>query len=109
MAGSSAPGGHQPVRLARAYLSAVAEPPAPALSVFVDEHGPAEAADRVRRGQVPERVGRETAARRQRVRAEDHLRAAEAIGARLVTPEDADWPVAPFVSFALSRHEHLCA
>lgn len=112
MSGSSAresaePGGRDPVRLARAYLSAVAEPPAPALAAFVDEHGPAAAADRVRRGAVPERVGQETSARRQRVRAEDHLRAAVAIGARLIIPEDADWPAVPFASFALCRHDHL--
>jgi DNA processing protein len=100
---------YDPVRLARAYLSAVAEPPAPALAAFVDEHGPVTAAERVRRGEVPERVSRETSARRQRVRAEDHLRAAEAIGARLITPEDPEWPAVPFASFALSRHEHLCA
>ncbi|MBV9313216.1 MAG: DNA processing protein DprA, partial [Pseudonocardia sp.] len=44
------------VRLARAYLVGVAEPPAPALVAFVEQHGPVEAAARVRRGNVPEVV-----------------------------------------------------
>lgn len=97
------------VRLARAYLSAVAEPPAPALVEFVEQHGPITAADRVRRGDVSQRVGAETAARRHRDCAEAHLRAAEALGARLVTPEDEEWPANPFHAFALARYGHLAA
>ncbi|WP_051580847.1 DNA-processing protein DprA [Pseudonocardia acaciae] len=97
------------VRLARAYLCTVAEPPAPALAAFVDEHGPVAAAARVRRGEVPKRVASETDARRGRDVAEAHLRTARTIGARLLTPEDRDWPVAPFASFAICEHEHLHA
>lgn len=95
------------VQLARAYLSAVAEPPAPALVDFVEQHGPIAAADRVRRGEVSQRVGAETTARRNRDRAEVHLRAAETLGARLVTPEDEEWPVSPFHAFALAGYGHL--
>ncbi|WP_214370662.1 DNA-processing protein DprA [Pseudonocardia sp. H11422] len=87
---------------ARAYLSRVAEPPAPALAAFVEQVGPVEAADRVRRGAVPEKVAAETAARRGVDRAEADLAAAEAVGARLLVPEDQDWPHWSFTAFALS-------
>ncbi|MDT7591296.1 MAG: processing protein, partial [Pseudonocardiales bacterium] len=56
--------GSSEIRLARAYLSAVAEPPAPALAIFVAALGPVEAAARVRRGEVPDPVGKVTSARR---------------------------------------------
>jgi len=101
MIGSSA------IRLARAYLAAVAEPPAPALATFVEELGPIDAAAQVRRGEVPEPVAKETSARREWDRGAAHLRAAEAIGARLLIPEDEDWPTAPFLSFAMCGHAHL--
>src|SRR5882762_6135867 len=96
--------GSSAVRLARAYLLAVAEPPAPALAEFVEVLGPVDAAAQVRRGEVPEPVAKETSARREWDRGAAHLRAAEAIGARLLIPEDEDWPVGPFLSFARSGH-----
>ena len=101
MTGSSA------IRLARAYLAAVAEPPAPALAAFVEALGPVDAAAQVRRGEVPEPVATETSARREWDRSATDLRAAEKIGARLLIPEDADWPEGPFLSFARSGHGHL--
>src|SRR4051812_18962852 len=79
-------------RLARAYLLRVAEPPAAALSVFVGRHGPVAAAAAVRSGDCPERVRDETEARRDFERAEDDLAAGERLGARLVIPEDDEWP-----------------
>jgi DNA processing protein len=97
------------VRLAWAYLSAVAEPPAPALAAFVESVGPTDAAALVRRGEVPGTVARETAARRECDRAASHLRAAEAVGARLLTPEDADWPAQALLSFTQCEYEHLSA
>lgn len=78
--------------MARAYLSSVAEPPAPALVAFVVEHGARVAADCVRAGAVPSAVADEVDARRERVSGESALAAAEAAGARLVTPEDPEWP-----------------
>lgn len=87
----TAPAGEEVV-LARAYLMRVAEPPAFALHAFVDVVGPVEAADRVRRGDVPEAVRSETEARRDLDLAADDLRNAEEAGARLVVPEDPDWP-----------------
>ncbi|HEY2203184.1 MAG TPA: DNA-processing protein DprA [Pseudonocardia sp.] len=94
---------------ARAYLAAVAEPPAAALGALVDVFGPVRAAGRVRTGDVPDAVRRETAARRQRVSAVEVLRATESAGARLVTPEDSEWPAAAFVAFGLAGFPHLCA
>lgn len=85
---------------ARAYLSRVAEPPASALAQFVAELGPVEAAERVRRGAVPERVSVETAARRAVERAGADLAAAEGAGARLLIPEHEDWPHWAFAAFA---------
>lgn len=79
---------------ARAYLSRVAEPPAPGLAELVAEVGPVEAVQRVRGGAVPERVAAETAARRAVDRAAADLAAAAAAGVRLLTPEHPDWPAA---------------
>ncbi|MDQ3405488.1 MAG: DNA-processing protein DprA, partial [Actinomycetota bacterium] len=80
------------IRLARAYLLRVAEPPAPALSAFVEIRGAVEAAIMVRAGTVPDAVRDETSARRDTDLAEADLAAADAVGARLVIPEDPEWP-----------------
>jgi DNA processing protein len=84
-------------RLARAYLLRVAEPPAPALNAFVADRGPLAAAGAVRAGDCPPRVRDETAARRDFDRAEQDLAAGERQGARLVTPEDDEWPAWPLL------------
>jgi DNA processing protein len=88
--------------LARAYLSRVAEPPAPALAELVAEVGPVEAAARVREGRVGEQVAAETGVRRAVYRAGDDLAAAVAAGARLVTPEHDEWPAEAFTAFTMS-------
>lgn len=80
------------LRLARAYLLRVAEPPAPALSAFVREHGPVLAARLVREGDVPRAVGDETEARRDRRITDAELEHAKTFGARLIIPEDDEWP-----------------
>ncbi|HET6503073.1 MAG TPA: DNA-processing protein DprA [Amycolatopsis sp.] len=85
-------------RLARAYLLRVAEPPAPALNAFVAGHGPIAAATAVREGDCPPRVHDETAARREFDRAEGDLATGERHGARLVIPEDDEWPGWPLLS-----------
>ncbi|MEW2502257.1 DNA-processing protein DprA [Amycolatopsis sp. NPDC047767] len=89
-------------RLARAYLLRVAEPPAPALVAFVGERGPVEAAARVRSGDCPEKVRRETAARREVDLAEQDLETAAKTQARLVVPEDHEWPAWPLLSLAVA-------
>jgi DNA processing protein len=92
---------------ARAYLSRVAEPPAAALVRFVDAVGPVAAAGRVRAGDVPDDVAGETAARRSVDRAEADLAAARAVGARLLVPEDPDWPHWTFAPFTLTGRPEL--
>ncbi|RZS34675.1 DNA processing protein [Herbihabitans rhizosphaerae] len=94
-----------PVRLARAYLLRVAEPPAPALAAFVGQCGAVEAARLVRTGTVPEPVREETVARHEIEMAEVDLARAESAGARLVIPEDDEWPSWPLLALdnAVSR------
>ncbi|NKQ56844.1 DNA-protecting protein DprA [Amycolatopsis sp. K13G38] len=87
-------------RIARAYLLRVAEPPAPALAAFVAEVGPVAAARAVRSGECPRRVADETAARREVDRTEQDFAAARKAGARLVTPEDDEWPAWPLLCLA---------
>ncbi|MEJ3658758.1 DNA-processing protein DprA [Actinomycetes bacterium KLBMP 9759] len=88
---------------ARAYLSRVAEPPAPALARFVEEVGPVEAAARVRSGAVSERVAAETSARRTVHRPAADLAAVEAVGGRLLVPEHEEWPIGAFEAFSASE------
>ncbi len=93
----------QDVLTARAYLLRVAEPPAPNLSRFVARHGPIEAAELIRSGAAPPPVLEETAARRAVDLAEQDLAAAESAGARLLVPEDPDWPEWPFLALDVAR------
>lgn len=90
------------LRLARVYLLRVAEPPAPALSAFVAEHGPVTAARRVRAGDVPSPVVRETEARRGYDDMASDLERAGAVGVRLIVPEDAEWPTWPMLSLQVA-------
>ncbi|MFY9809313.1 MAG: DNA-processing protein DprA [Pseudonocardiaceae bacterium] len=92
--------GDQELRRARAYLSRVAEPPAPALCELIAEVGPVRAARRVAAGQVPQRVAAETGARRADDRAAADLSAVAMLGGRLVVPEDREWPAEAFTCFA---------
>ncbi|MEC3980306.1 DNA-processing protein DprA [Amycolatopsis sp. H20-H5] len=89
-------------RLARAYLLRVAEPPAPALVGFIGEYGPVAAAAFVREGECPPKVRDETAARSALCLAESDLDVAAASGARLVTPEDDEWPAWPLLSLTVA-------
>jgi DNA processing protein len=95
------------VLLARAYLSRVAEPPAPGLAELVEREGPVAAAERVRSGRVSEQVADETGARRAVHRPAADLAAAASVGARLVTPEHEEWPAWPFAAFAHSGQREL--
>ena len=73
------------------------------------ELGPVEAAERVRAGRVSEPVAAETSARRTVDRAATDLEAAAAVGARLLTPEQPDWPSWPFAAFATVGARELTA
>lgn len=92
----------QEQRTARAYLVRVAEPPAPALGSFVREHGPVVAAERVAGGRVPTDVAKETSARRTLCDPVADLAAASEYGARLVIPEDDEWPTWPLLSLEVA-------
>ncbi|WP_285645892.1 DNA-processing protein DprA [Lentzea sp. NBRC 102530] len=86
------------VRLARAYLSRVAEPYPGALAAFVAKVGPVEAAARVRSGEISPTVASQTSARRAEERAEADLAAIAKLGGRLVVPEDEEWPRWPLLA-----------
>jgi DNA processing protein len=105
--GRSGPPVDPEVLLARAYLSRVAEPPAPALVALVAEVGPVEAADRVRAGKVAERVAAETSSRRAIDRAAADLDAAAAAGMRLICPEHPEWPTEMVLAFAAADEPAL--
>ncbi len=85
---------------ARVYLARVAEPPAAALVRFVAEVGPVAAAERVRRGDVPDAVAAPTRARREQDRVDADLAAAAAEGLRLLVPEHAEWPAEPLAALS---------
>ncbi|MFJ5988311.1 DNA-processing protein DprA [Lentzea sp. NPDC092896] len=85
------------VRLARAYLSRVAEPFPAALAALVAEVGPIEAAERVRAGEISPSVASQTSARRTEERAHADLAAIAKAGGRLVVPEDEEWPRWPLL------------
>ena len=61
------------------------------------EHGPVTAARRVHEGWVPDAVDRETSARRHLRLDDADLATARQHGARLVIPEDAEWPAWPLL------------
>jgi DNA processing protein len=91
------------IRLARAYLLRVAEPPAPHLTQFVSHHGPITAAERIQANDVPDQVRAETTARRDINLAEKDLATAAAVGATLLIPEDEAWPAWAFAVLDLAR------
>lgn len=78
------------VRWARAYLLAVTEPPATAVVAFVAAVGPIEAAKRIRSQDVPPDVATATARRV----AENLPESVHQANARLIIPEDDEWPAA---------------
>lgn len=90
---------NHPVLRAWAYLSRVAEPPCAELAALVQRVGPVEAADRVRRGSVDDRVARHTEARREIDRAAADLELLASRGGRLITPDGDEWPLLAFAAF----------
>lgn len=85
------------IRLARAYLLRVAEPPAPEVVSLVADLGPVRAARMVRDGKAAED---ETAARRHLDWAARDIEEATAKQARLVVPEDEEWPAWQLLALA---------
>ena len=85
------------IRLARAYLLRVAEPPAPEVVSLVADLGPVRAAKMVRAGKAADD---ETAARRHLDFAARDLEEAAGKKARLVIPEDEEWPAWQLLALA---------
>lgn len=83
-----------------AYLSRVAEPPCPELLALVRRVGPVEAADRVRTGKAEDdALARRVDARRQIDCAANDLDVLNRMGGRLITADDAEWPLLAFTAF----------
>jgi DNA processing protein len=103
---------HPGLRRARAWLSRVAEPGTVDFWRFVDELGPVEAARRLRAGSAPERIATLVGSRAGQDDTLADLRRADRCGARLVVPEDDEWPAFPLhaltvaVSGEPSDHRH---
>lgn len=83
-----------------AYLSRVAEAPCPELAAFVGQVGPVEAAARIRRAAVGERLAHLTAARRRIDTAAADVEILRRRGGRLLTPDDDEWPQLALTAFA---------
>lgn len=97
---ASVRGVHDPRLLAWAYLARVTQGPSERLSQWVAQSGPIEVAQAVREGALPETLLSRTAARAHIDSARQDLDTAAALGGRLVTPEDAEWPQWRFLQFA---------
>jgi DNA processing protein len=84
--------GPHAVRRARAWLTRAVEPGTIDFWRYVDRLGPVEAVRRIRSGRAPERISALVGARAQQDESLADLRRAERCEARLVTPEDDEWP-----------------
>lgn len=96
-------------RVARSYLSAVVLGPSRLVADFVAAEGPLAAADAIRRGIVPAGIARRTAARAGFTEAARDLERIAALGGRLCTPEDTDWPswqLLPFDALDAENADH---
>jgi DNA processing protein len=80
------------IRRARAWLTRACEPGTVDFWRFVDDVGPVEAVRRLRSGRAPERARALVGARAGQDKTLADLRRAEELGARLVIPEDDEWP-----------------
>src|SRR3954451_15574531 len=90
---AAAPGDPTPgLRRSRAWLSRSVEPGTVATWRFVDRVGPVEAVRLIRSGRAPARILGLVGARGQTDKSLADLRQAERCGARLVIPEDDEWP-----------------
>jgi DNA processing protein len=86
---------HPGVRRARAWLSRVTEPGTIDFWRFVDDAGPVDAVRQLRSGRAPERIRSLAGARAAQDESLADLRRAQRCDARLVIPEDDEWPALP--------------
>lgn len=83
---------------ARLFLLRAAEPPAPAIHQYVAVHGPVEAVAQIRHGTAPAAVVSEITWPEARI--DGDLRALDDGAARLLAPEDDEWPFGRLTSLA---------
>lgn len=83
---------HPGLRRARAWLSRAVEPGTVDLWRYVDHLGPVVAVQRLRSGAAPDDLRSLVGARADQDATLADLQRAERCGARLVTPEDDEWP-----------------
>lgn len=83
------------LRRARAWLSRAVEPGCVDYWRFIDDLGPVEAVRRLRAGRAPERIAGLVGARATEDRTLEDLHRAARADARLVVPEDDEWPAFP--------------
>ena len=83
-----------------AYLSRVVEPPCPELAALVDDVGPVEAADRIRRGGVDGPLLSRSEARRELDCTAEDLAVLAGLGGRLIVRGSAELSGVAFTSFA---------
>lgn len=89
-------------RRARAWLTRAVEPGSTELWRWVEEHGPVGAARALAAGGAPSSLQSLVGARAGEDRSLEDLRRAAVLGARLVTPEDDEWPALPLHSLVLA-------
>lgn len=106
-AGSPWPAGqvHPGVRRARAWLTRVVEPGTVDFWRYVDDLGPVEAARRLRAGTAPERIRGLVGTRAGQDATLADLQRAQRCDARLVVPEDDEWPGFPLHALTLAVAE----
>ena len=92
------------LRRARAWLTRAAEPGSVPLWRFVEDVGPVAAVQALRNGTAPEPVRALVGARADEDTSLADLRRAQRCGARLVVPEDDEWPALPLHPLTLAAH-----
>ena len=99
---------HPAVRRARAWLTRAVEPGTVDFWRYVDDLGPVDAVRRLRAGIAPDRIRSIVGARAGQDESLADLARAERIGARLVTPEDDEWPALPLhaLTVAVAGESH---
>ena len=105
-AGAQPPGAvHPVVRRARAWLTRVVEPGTVDFWRYVDDLGPVEAVRRLRSGRAPDRIRSIAGVRAGHDESLADLARAERCGARLVVPEDDEWPALPLHALTVAVSE----
>ena len=93
------------LRRARAWLSRAVEPGTIDFWRYVEDVGPVDAVRRLRSGKAPERIRSLVGARAHEDATLADLARAERCGARLLVPEDDEWPALPLHALTLAVGE----